>query len=133
MYTDHKNFTIHTLSIQRVLRWRICIDELDSSLQYIEGTKNILAVCFSQLPIMDQLVAVWDDNMNDKNKRTGPPFNFRTIKVSRDDILIDDERVFNMEAIYVKDKRINKNENNETMYLFLNLPPMNEIQNPKNM
>ena len=40
---------------------------------------------------------------------------------------------FSVEDIYVKDKRIHKNEANEIMDLFLNLPPMGEMHNLNNM
>ena len=62
VYTDHKNLTFNTLSIQQVLRWRIFMDEFDLTLDYIEGKNNVLADAFSRLPIMDQSVAVGDNN-----------------------------------------------------------------------
>ena len=30
IYTDHKNLTFRTFSVQRVLRWRLYIDEFDT-------------------------------------------------------------------------------------------------------
>ena len=68
--------------------------ESDSSLQYLERKKNIFAIFFSQFLIMDQLVAMGNHIMNNKNKGTRTPVNFHTIKVPRDDTLIDDERFF---------------------------------------
>ena len=53
IFTDHKNLTFKTLSIQRILRWRLFIDEFDANLTYIEGKKNVLADCFSRLPRLE--------------------------------------------------------------------------------
>ena len=52
-------------------------------LNYIEGKNNVLADAFLQLPIMDWSVAVGDSNVNNKNRRTGTPINFHTMKVPR--------------------------------------------------
>lgn len=56
VYTDHKNLTFKTLSVQRILRWRIFMDKFDLTLKYIEGKNNVLADCFSRLPLMSQLL-----------------------------------------------------------------------------
>ena len=57
IYTDHKNLTFRTFSVQRVLRWRLYIDEFDTLLIYIQGKKNVLADCFSRLPLMEKPTA----------------------------------------------------------------------------
>ena len=114
------------------------MDEFDLSLNYIEGKNNVLADAFSRLPIMDKSVAVGDNN--NRNRRIGTPVNFHTIKVPRDDTLIDDDRFFNVEEMYVIDERLHKEdlylnieEDNDILDLFLNLPPTLEISNPINM
>ena len=137
VYTDHKNLTFNTLSIQQVLLWRIFMDEFDLTLGYIEGKNNVLADAFLRLPIMDRSVAVGDNN----NQRKGTqPINFHTIKVPRDDTLIDDEHFFTVEEMYVKEKCLHKDElyfsakdEEEIMDLFLNLPLLTEMQNPINI
>ena len=106
------------------------MDEFDLTLDYIEGKNNVLADAFSRLPIMDQSVAVGDNN----NWRKGTPINFHTIKVPRDNKLSNDERFFTIKEMYVKDKRLHKDElyfsveeEEEIMDLFLNLPPIAEM------
>ena len=89
VYTDHKNLTFNTLSVQQVLCWRIFMNKFDLSLHYIKGKKNVLANCFTQLPIFERSVPVGDNTDNNKRKRTGNPINFHTIKVPKDDTLID--------------------------------------------
>ena len=130
VYIDHKNLTFNTLSIQQVLRWRIFMNEFDLSLGYIEVKNNVLADAFLRLPVMDQSVAVRDNN----NQRKGTLINFHTIKVPRDNTLIDDECFFTVEEMYIKDKRLHKDElyfsveeEEEIMDLFLNLPPIAEM------
>ena len=67
IYTDHKNLTFQTFSIQRVLGWRIFIDEFDTTLRYIKGAKNVLADCFSRLPRMEK-PSVGDKELKQKGK-----------------------------------------------------------------
>ncbi len=49
VFTDHKNLMFNTLKTQRVLCWRIKIEEFLPMLHYIEGPRNILANNFSRL------------------------------------------------------------------------------------
>ena len=56
IYTDHKNLTFRTFSVQRNLQWKIYLDEYNLELRYIEGKKNVLADCFLRLPRMEPSV-----------------------------------------------------------------------------
>ena len=38
-----KNLTFKTFSVQRILRWRLFLDQFDFQIKYIEGKKNVLA------------------------------------------------------------------------------------------
>ena len=95
-----------------------------------------------QLLIIEQSVVVGNSNINNKRKRTVKPLDFHTIKVPKDNTIIDDEALFTLEEICVKDARIDNNnsgvyfhidKDKDIMDLFLNLPPMDEMHNPIQM
>ena len=41
VYTDHKNLTYKTFNTERVMRWRLILEEYGPELIYIQGNKNI--------------------------------------------------------------------------------------------
>ena len=50
-YTNHKILTYKAQNIERVMCWRLIIEELSSSLVYVEGEKNIVTDALSRLEI----------------------------------------------------------------------------------
>ena len=53
VYTDHKNLTYTFLNIERVMRWRLILEELGPKLKYIKGENNIVADALYCLEISD--------------------------------------------------------------------------------
>ena len=51
VYTDHKNLTYKNFNTERVMRWRLILEEYGPQLEYIKGEKNVLADALSRLDI----------------------------------------------------------------------------------
>ena len=53
IWTDHKNLTHETtlMSSDRVMRWRLIIEEYGPTLKYIEGESNVVADALTRLPM----------------------------------------------------------------------------------
>jgi hypothetical protein len=50
-YTDHKNLTYKVFNTQRVMRWRLLIEEYGPTLQYVKGVNNVVADALSRLEL----------------------------------------------------------------------------------
>ena len=53
VYTDHKNLTYKSFNTDRVLRWRLILEEFSPELVYIKGQNNVIADALSRLDIAD--------------------------------------------------------------------------------
>jgi RNase H-like domain found in reverse transcriptase len=52
IYTDHKNLTrkLSSFSTQRILRWRLLLEEFGYNYKYKEGSQNLVADTLSRVP-----------------------------------------------------------------------------------
>ena len=51
VYTDHKNLTCKNFNTERVMRWRLILEEYNPELIYLPGDKNIVADALSRLEL----------------------------------------------------------------------------------
>ena len=50
MYTDHKNLIYNDLQTDRVLRWRLLLEEYGVDIEYIKEETNMIVDALSRLP-----------------------------------------------------------------------------------
>ena len=55
VYTDHKNLTYKVFNTERVMRWRLIVEEYGPELRYLQGHKNIVADALSRLHLAPKL------------------------------------------------------------------------------
>ena len=53
VHTDHKNLTCKNFNTERVMRWRLLLEEYSPELRYIKGEDNIVADALSRLDMVD--------------------------------------------------------------------------------
>jgi hypothetical protein len=53
VHTDHENLTYKNFNSDRVMRWRLYIEEYSPDLQYITGTHNVVADALSRQEIKE--------------------------------------------------------------------------------
>jgi transposase InsO family protein len=54
VHTDHENLTYKTQNSDRVMRWRLYIEEYSPDLQYLPGNKNVVADALSRLELQNE-------------------------------------------------------------------------------
>ena len=52
--TDHKNLTYQQFNTERVMRWRLLLEEFGPTLTYIKGEHNIVADALSRLDLTEE-------------------------------------------------------------------------------
>ena len=52
VHTDHKNLTYKNFNTERVMRWRLILEEYGPELKYIKGEHNVVADALSRLQML---------------------------------------------------------------------------------
>ena len=55
VHTDHKNLTFKHFNTDRVMRWRLVLEEFGPELVYVRGEKNVVADALSRLALSDNV------------------------------------------------------------------------------
>ena len=130
VFTDHKNLTFKTFNTQRVLRWRLAIEDFAPTFRYIEGKNNVLADCFSRLPRMES-TAEGKNSKRPTNK--GKVINFEKIETTKDeeeDSFLGACRFKCCREKYTPDSFSFFVDEPEMFESFLNYPPLQQMQCP---
>ena len=54
VYTDHKNLTCKNFNTERVICWRLVLEEYGPELKYIKGEHNVVADALSCLDMIKE-------------------------------------------------------------------------------
>ena len=54
VHTDHENLTYKNFNTERVMRWRLILEEYGPELRYMKGENNVVADALSRLTIDDR-------------------------------------------------------------------------------
>ena len=119
VYTDHKNLTFNMLSVPRVMRWKMFLEQYDINLTYVPGKTNVLADCFSRLPWMD-------GPLPGKNELKGTKIDFRKLVVPKD---VEDVFMSTGEVPPLM-PTLCSNEDVDLLELFANLPALSKMTCP---
>jgi transposase InsO family protein len=86
VYTDHRNNTFSTLSNQRVMRWRMFIEDYNPTFHYVKGEDNPMADALSRLHI-DSVDTEPTVKTNDEELDQMDPLNaFYSMAIDDDDL-----------------------------------------------
>lgn len=55
VHTDHKNLTCRNFNTERVMRWRLVLEEYGPEILYVKGEDNVVADALSRLPLENTL------------------------------------------------------------------------------
>jgi len=95
IYTDHKNLTYKNFNIERILRWRLILEEYGPTFYYVPGTVNVVADALSRLnmganpqdgsdePMSPQLMAEVYGLEEEDLPEDAYPLNYKSIMIAQ--------------------------------------------------
>jgi len=83
VFTNHKNLVYKHFNTERVMQWRLLLDEFGPNLTYVKGSNNIVADALSQLEITEKefsAEAFANELVNEEEEfPTGCPLSYKEI------------------------------------------------------
>ena len=79
VHTDHKNLVYKTFNTERVMRWRLLIEEFGPELRYIKGEQNIVADVLSRMNLTKKDFSFDAFAFNDEDFPEAYPLSFKQI------------------------------------------------------
>ena len=91
VFTDHKNLTFKQFNTERVMRWRLLIEEFGPKLTYIKGVNNIVADALSRMRLSEDNFSQEAFAAGDEDLPPECPLTFSAIlrEQDADDDLVD--------------------------------------------
>jgi transposase InsO family protein len=92
VHTDHENLTYKNFNSDRVMRWRLYIEEYSPDLHYIKGTHNVVADALSRLDMNEEpfedtketFLGLMQCFAKDPEVPDFHPLNYRHLKLAQD-------------------------------------------------
>jgi hypothetical protein len=92
VHTDHENLTYKNFNSDRVMRWRLYIEEYSPDLNYIKGTHNVVTDALSQLEInetsfedtQESFLGLMECFANKADTDEFHPLNYQQLKIALD-------------------------------------------------
>lgn len=79
VHTDHKNLVYKTFNTERVMRWRLIIEEFGPDLRYIKGEHNIVADVLSRYNLKETEFSLDAFAFDEQDFPEGYPLSFKQI------------------------------------------------------